>query len=179
MLNNISNQICFYLYPCRLVDVYCCHTYLLIKVVLACDLKMSENFTEGNKEILTTSWCLILNRAKRESWIIVGIGRIFPSQTCSKYHVPPLPTGLATACVSGVVGSVVPADTYQENLFAASNDGFLCLVCNKEMRRKDHMRNHAQGQEVSCYQCGRVYKNARSLEVHISAHHRFKMAADL
>ena len=90
------------------------------------------------------------------------------------------------ARVSGVIGGglgVVPADTYRENLFAASHDGFLCLVCNKRMRRKDHMRNHVlthtQGQEVNCYECGRVYKNARSLEVHISAHHRMKTGADV
>ena len=89
--------------------------------------------------------------------------------------------GWTSPLVSGVVGATGGgggSDTYRENLFVASDDGFLCLACNKRMKRKDHMRNHVlthtQGQEVSCYECGRVYKNARSLEVHISAHHRFK-----
>jgi hypothetical protein len=82
---------------------------------------------------------------------------------------------LATAADSG---------QQQESLYTQSPDGgFLCLVCSKAMRRKDHMRNHVLthtgGQEVSCAECGRVYKNARSLEVHISAHHRYnnKMGA--
>jgi len=61
-------------------------------------------------------------------------------------------------------------------LVTAEGPTFQCAKCRKVMRRKDHIKNHVrthfEGQEVTCYLCGKVYKNLRSLEVHRSSYHQ-------